>query len=112
MIWDDRVAGAAALGALELAYGQEQSQTFWLASHQEGIMQGRRCSHVTWSLDQGGNEGGKGCTIPHPTNYWGAPKSPSNVSSTFFNTVHSLPKNFAVGSNMGAPNLFLAPGAI
>jgi len=40
----------------------------------------------------------------------GAPKSPNNVTSTFSKTVHLLPKDS--GSNMGAPNLLLAPGAI
>jgi len=40
----------------------------------------------------------------------GAPKSPSNVASTFFNTVHLLPKDLS--SNMGEPNFFFAPGAI
>jgi len=39
-----------------------------------------------------------------------APKSPNNVSSTFFSTVHLLPKISV--SNMGALNLLLAPGAI
>ena len=39
----------------------------------------------------------------------GPPKSPNNVTNTFFNTVHLLPKTS--GSNMGAPKLLLAPGA-
>jgi len=38
------------------------------------------------------------------------PKSPNNVTSTFFNTVNLLPKD--LGSNMGTTNLLLAPGAI
>jgi len=45
---------------------------------------------------------------------WGtmprAPKSPNNVASSSFNAAHFLQK--AVGSNMGASNLFLAPCAI
>jgi len=32
------------------------------------------------------------------------------VASTFYNTLHLLRKT--LGSNMGAPNLFFAPGAI
>jgi len=40
----------------------------------------------------------------------GTPKSPNNVTSTFFNTVHLRPKD--VGWNTGVQNLFLGPGAI
>jgi len=40
----------------------------------------------------------------------GAPKSPNNVTSTFFNTAHFFQKTS--GSKMGAPNLLLALGAI
>jgi len=40
----------------------------------------------------------------------GAPKNTKNVASTFFVTLNLLPKSS--GSNMGAPNLLLAPGAI
>jgi len=56
-------------------------------------------------LSQGRNEGGKGGTIPRaPIHYGGAelllgrritagtPKSPNNVTSTFFNTVNFLSK--------------------
>jgi len=39
-----------------------------------------------------------------------APKSPNSVTSTFFNTVHLLPKNPRF--EHGAANLLLAPGAI
>ena len=39
----------------------------------------------------------------------GVPKSPNNVTSTF-NTAHFFRKTS--GSDMGAPNLLLAPGAI
>ena len=40
----------------------------------------------------------------------GAPKSPNDVTSAFYNTVHLLLKTSV--SNMVAPNLLLAPGAI
>jgi len=30
---------------------QQQSQIVLVAPHQEGIKQGRRCSHATWCLD-------------------------------------------------------------
>jgi len=40
----------------------------------------------------------------------GAPKSHSNVTSTFFNAVHLLPKDLSFGH--GAPHLLLDPGAI
>jgi len=39
-----------------------------------------------------------------------APKSPNNVTSTFFNTPHLLPKD--IRFEQGTPNLLLAPGAI
>jgi len=41
----------------------------------------------------------------------GAPESPYNVTSAFFNIVgvHLLPKELSL--NMGAPNLILAPDA-
>jgi len=45
---------------------------------------------------------------------WGAPKSPHNVTSTFFNTVSLLSKELrfdhvGAGSTTGAPNSFFAP---
>jgi len=46
------------------------------------------------------NEGGKGVIIPRVPNHYGerrmsagVPISPSNVTSTFFNAVHLLPKD-------------------
>ena len=64
------------------------------------------------SLVQGRNEGSQG---GHNAR---APKSPINVTSTSFNKVHSLPKDFRFecesdsnltsDSNMGSPNLLLA----
>jgi len=63
---------------------------------------------------QGRNEGG---TIPQPSNHYegaewlqGAPKSPNNVTCTFFNTLHLLPKKLRF--EHGAPNLLLATCAI
>jgi len=47
-----RVAGAAALGRLEIPHDQEQSQIILLAQHQNGTKQGRRCYHSTWSLGE------------------------------------------------------------
>jgi len=38
-------------------------------------------------------------------------KIPNNVANAFFNTMNWFPKDL-IGSNMGAPNFFLAPGAI
>jgi len=62
-------------------------------------------------IDQGRNEGETvaqyNASGDEPL---GAPKNPNNVTSTFFNIVHLLRK--ALGSNMGASNLLLAPGAI
>jgi len=48
-------------------------------------------------------EGSRG-TIPRE------PKSPNNVASTLFNTLHLHPKDLMF--EHGAPNLLLAPGAI
>jgi len=51
---------------------------------------------------QGRNEGGKGDTIPR------APESFNNVASTFFNTVHLLPKDFRF--EHGGAKLVCYPG--
>jgi len=68
---------------------------------------------------QGRNEGSKrGATPRAPNHYWGdkslqgTPKSPNDVTSTFFDTAHFFRKTS--GSNMGAPNLgyLLLPAAI
>jgi len=42
---------------------------------------------------RGITNGDKGDTIPRAPNHYGAPKSPNNVTSTVFNTVHLLPKD-------------------
>ena len=47
-----RVARAAAVGGPGIPRDQQQSQIVLLAPHQDGTKQGRRCSHVTWSLDK------------------------------------------------------------
>jgi len=66
---------------------------------------------------QGRNDGGgKWGTVPGRELLWGcritagAPKSPNNVTSTFFNTVHLVPKELRF--EHGVANLLLAPGAI
>jgi len=53
--------------------------------------------------EQGRKEGG---TIPS------APKSPNNVTNTFFNRLQYICFQKTSGSNMEAPNLLLAPAAI
>jgi len=62
-------------------------------------------------------QGRKGGTVPRaPNDYGGAEslcgalKSPDNATSTFFKTVHLLPKDLRF--EHWAPNLLLAPGAI
>ena len=54
--------------------------------------------------------GCKGGTIPGRRITTGTPKSPNNVTSTFFNRVHLLPKD--IRFEHGAPDLLLAPGVI
>jgi len=61
---------------------------------------------------QGRNEGERGAS-----NHYGcterlleAPKNPNKVTSTFFNTVHLLPKDLRF--EHGVPNLLPAQGAI
>jgi len=51
--------------------------------------------------------------MPWVLNHWGlgAPNSPNNAASTLFCTVYIYSKK-NLGSKMGAPNLFLAPGVI
>jgi len=46
--------GAATLRGIEIPHGQQQSQVVLLAPHHDGIKQGRRCNHYTWSLDDSG----------------------------------------------------------
>jgi len=94
------------------------------------------CELVKWcQVSQPGTQrGGLRGTISRAPNHYGgaewlreAPKSPNNVASTFFNTVHLLPTSDAnmgrafacdlrfeeaSGSKQGTPNLLLAPGAI
>jgi len=49
----ERVAGAAALGLLEVTHGQQQSHIVLLAPHQDETMQGRRRSpHGPWSTSR------------------------------------------------------------
>jgi len=60
-----------------------------------------------------GAQRGKGSTPNHyggSESQQGAPKSPNNVTSTYFDTVHFFRKTS--GSNIGAVNLLLPPGAI
>ena len=61
-----------------------------------------------WTKLEGRTEGGKKNTITRALIHWGAPKRPNTVASTFCDTAHLLRKSS--GSNIGAPNLFLAPG--
>ena len=62
-------------------------------------------SKFSMTYRQGCTEGWKEVTIPQGR------KSPNNVTSTFFfNTTHLLPNDLS--SNMGAPNLLLAPDPI
>ena len=46
-----RVAGAAALGGLEILHDQQQSEIVQLAQHQHGTKQGQQCNQSTWSVD-------------------------------------------------------------
>jgi len=62
-----------------------------------------------WYADQGRNEG-KQRRNNFPKINMGAPKSPNNVTSTFFNTVHLLPKDLSF--EHGALNLLLILDAI
>ena len=66
---------------------------------------------------RGVTRGGKGVIIPRAPNHYGerrmtagAPKSPNNATSTFFNAVHLLPKDLKF--EHGGAKLLLTPGAI
>jgi len=59
-----------------------------------------------FSDHQGRNEGEKRAQRPGRRISGGALKSPDNVASTFFNTVHLLPKDLRFEHR--APNLFLS----
>jgi len=64
--------------------------------------------------NQGHNDGGQGAQLPgrritmRAPNDCGAPKSPSNITKT---SVQYICFRKTSGSNIGAPNLLLAPGA-
>jgi len=53
---------------------------------------------------EGRKEGG---TIPPASSHWGAPKSSKNIASTFFSTVHLLPKDLRF--ERGGANLVSYP---
>jgi len=59
--------------------------------------------------NQGRNDGGQGAQFPGHRITIKAPKSLNNVTST---SVQYICFRKTSGSNMGAPNLLLAPGAI
>jgi len=65
---------------------------------------------------RGVTRGDKGERFPGAESLWGTeslrrvPKSPNNVTSTFFNAVYLLPKDLRFDN--GAPNLLLVLGAI
>jgi len=59
--------------------------------------------------NQGRNDGGQGAQFPGHRITMRAPKSPNNVTNT---SVQYICFRNASGSNMGAPNLLRAPGAI
>jgi len=65
---------------------------------------------VVRSCFQGRNEWGKGAQFSGRQITARVPKSPNIVTSTFFNTVHLLPKDLKF--EQGAPNLLLVPDAI
>jgi len=61
--------------------------------------------------------GGKGGTILRPPDHYGGAESlrgtrkiPNKLTNTSLNAVNFLPKTSV--SNMGTPNLLLAPGAV
>jgi len=63
--------------------------------------------NLYWPDNQGRNEGCKGVTIPRASSHWGA-KSPNNFAVP--SAIQYMYSQKTLGSNMGAPNLFLAPG--
>jgi len=58
--------------------------------------------HSNYVPQRGVTRGGKGGTIPR------APKSPNNVTRTFFNTIHLLPKD--IRFEHGGAKLACCPG--
>jgi len=57
--------------------------------------------------ERGGSRGG---TIPRAPNHWGAPKNP--IMSQILSWKQHICFRKTSVSNMGTPNVFLAPGAI
>ena len=74
-----------------------------------GPMRGSGCSLLPGT--QGRNEGGKGGTIPRAPNHCGSPKSHNNVTSTFFKTVHLLPKDLRFEHGQGGRQTCFLPRA-
>ena len=64
-----------------------------------------------WKRRQGRNEGGKGGTIPGAPNHWGGRWKVSTMSHAL-SSIQYICLRKTSGSNMGAPNLLLAPGVI
>ena len=62
---------------------------FWVISDRSSSSTPRR-DHTS----RGVTRRGMGSTMPRAPNHWGAPKSPNNVVSTYFDTAHSLPNGF------------------
>jgi len=52
-----------------------------------------KCYPFWWAYLQGCNEGGQWDAIARAPRHCGAPNSPKNFTSTFFNVVHLLPKD-------------------
>ena len=59
--------------------------------------------------NRGVTRGEKGLQLPRRRNIAGAPKGPTNVASTYFNTVHLLPKDLRY--EHGGPKFVVAPAA-
>jgi len=86
--------------AVSREYFKHAVVEFWSKLQKRCLRLPQQQNQLTFIRSQGHNEGGKASIIPRVPNHYGehrmtagVPKGPNNATSTFFSTVHSLPKD-------------------
>jgi len=106
------VEDAADLSGSDVVKIKSETQTaFGIKTYFQfyACIEGRRCLPCFFQslLDRGVRRGAKGHSSPG-TNHWGVLKILNNVTSTFFNTIHLLPKDLRF--ERGGDKLASCPG--
>jgi len=89
----------------ELAVSVRLSKVFLCTCHHHLTSRSTMC-HCIKGVPR---EGGNGSTVPRAPNNWWAPKSPSNVPSTFFNTANLLQNDLRF--ELGGAKFVSCPGS-